>query len=1190
MPIQTCKRYKKSKFQTLRARRKTKSFYLRYISAKPNYSPKPKFFRPDPRHEGRDNVSNGTENLCISKPNDTVPIQLSETFLRDSNKSETTSTERQHNKPISSTESIPESYDTSVSHQSNDGTKSQPNFQKQQSKSIPYTEPNSKTNSTSSKPNDDLKRPSATYFSYANIQGLKPKTVQSKVPTISDLLHEKEQMFFALSETWLRDHKDAEIQIDGYTIFRADRERKRKKHGRDSGGTAIYVRNEIANTFEPTLRYSNGTIEIISIHSKVEKLHISCVYRQPDDSKGQHKSTSKEFSPALHMLHKTLSSYPNHNKIISGDFNLPHIAWPHAKPSSQATADEKKMTKLLTDFMDSHFLNQYISNPTHKDGNTLDLILTNNDQLIHNISSTEPLRSTTHHFFIEVMTTLCSQTQSISNSINYELLPPLKKLNFHSEKTNWNEITKYLQNINWEEEFNNLEVEEIVKKINTISYEATVNHVPLSTSSNPKKVSHIPRDRKNLMRRRGRITKRLTTLTSPSQRDKLRSELIQIEKSLQKSRKASKTYQERKAINAIKKNSKYFFTYAKKYTTTKNNIGPLRNHNKKFIYENKEMAEILAQQYFSVYNKPDSTLPPAHILFPGNETIFNDITLTEEDFTAAISELSATAGTGPDGFPAILLKNCKEEYSKPLTLLWRKCLDEGITPGSLKRPIIIPKFKDGSKADAENYRPIALTSHIIKIFEKVLRSKLVQYLEENHLFNKNQHGFVKGKSCLSQLLAHYDTILSGLEEGAGVDIVYLDFSKAFDKVDFHILLNKIKKLGIGGKIGRWLYSFLTGRTQSVLVNNTLSAPTDVLSGVPQGSVIGPLLFLILIGDIDKDLAHSKARSFADDTRVSKSIKNVMDASKLQTDLLQIYDWAEINKMSFNEKKFDVLRYRNNDPTQDCTSYTTPSGQVIKEKTTVKDLGILMSNNLSFNSQINHVVTSLRNMSGWILRTFETRESLGLLTTWKQLALPIHDYCSQLYNPYRKEDIQQLENIQWSFIRKIKNIKNKTYWEALKSTHLYSLQRRRERYIIIYLYKILEGITPNIAEPGSSTEIRITGTPADRKGRTLHEPAINTKSNAAIQNARYYSINILGPKIWNRLPKQLRDVTNQPTESFKHILDKYLQAIPDHPHLPQNMYECRALSNSLLHMIPLLSGDIRKGTKQANTVGGAMLSP
>merc|ERR1711888_508941 len=261
-------------------------------------------------------------------------------------------------------------------------------------------------------------------------------------------------------------------------------------------------------------------------------------------------------------------------------------------------------------------------------------------------------------------------------------------------------------------------------------------------------------------------------------------------------------------------------------------------------------------------------------------------------------------------------------------LIWRKSLSTGKIPSILKTANIVPIHKGGSKGEAKNYRPVALTSHIVKIFEKVLRNHIVAHLEENGLLNPGQHGFRTGRSCLSQLLAHFETITQILEDGDNVDVIYLDFSKAFDKVDFLVTLRKIKHLGISGNIGKWIYSFLTGRTQCVIVNGMRSDVSEVKSGVPQGSVLGPLLFLILLGDIDKSIASAFVSSFADDTRVGRRIKTPADVQALQEDLNTIYRWSSKNNMKFNSDKFECIRYGKKKELHDNTHYLSDTNTVI----------------------------------------------------------------------------------------------------------------------------------------------------------------------------------------------------------------------------------------------------------------------
>ena len=230
----------------------------------------------------------------------------------------------------------------------------------------------------------------------------------------------------------------------------------------------------------------------------------------------------------------------------------------------------------------------------------------------------------------------------------------------------------------------------------------------------------------------------------------------------------------------------------------------------------------------------------------------------------------------------------------------------------MKNAFIIPIFKSGSRQDPSNYRPVSLTSHLTKTFERILRKCIVAHLEVKNKLNNAQHGFRSKRSCLTQLIQHYDDVLKILENGDNCDSIYLDFSKAFDKVDHGILLHKMKEIGIDGKIALWISNFLQDRKQQVVVNGKQSTPSIVRSGVPQGTVLGPILFLLLINDIDENIDGSSVAIFADDTRVFRAISDTSSVEKLQDDLEVLYNWEKENNMKFNAKKFELIRYGQNE--------------------------------------------------------------------------------------------------------------------------------------------------------------------------------------------------------------------------------------------------------------------------------------
>ena len=988
-----------------------------------------------------------------------------------------------------------------------------------------------------------------------NIRGLAPATVPSKIPYVTNNIYEQDQLFFALTETWLKSHKDAELHIDGYTLFRSDRvRRKRTKRGRLSGGVAAYVHRDFAKHMEVKLQFSNGVVEILGLYSSTENLFLAIVYRQPDDIAGGFRSTATQLKDALDNLQKSINELgdPAPNLLMCGDFNLPDILWNNL---GEPEVNSNELSACMLDFMNSNFLQQHITSPTHKNENTLDLVFTNNANLIHSYECRAPaLASVSDHFVVECQTKLSVSTHLEEEKP--ERVSPLDKLNFFSNDIDWNEVSSAFNSINWNSTLKDLSPEEQLTTVMDEIHKVCEKYIPQRKSQLRSGKPKIPRDRRILMRKRKKINNQLKLKISDQRRLKLNKKLVNIEISLQESFKASKRYGEEKAIEAIKSNPKYFFSYAKKHSKLNSQIGPLLDSSNKYTPSSKNMADILSKQYQTVFSEPAS-----HSEYKDREPTvtcsLSDIQFTEQDIIDAIDELSNNASSGPDGVAAILLKQCKKALCAPLYILWRNCLDLGITPDALKSAHIIPIFKSGHRGVAANYRPIALTSQLIKIFEKIVRNNMVSYFEENKLFNTSQHGFRRGRSCLSQLLTYFENVLTRLEENRCVDVIYLDFSKAFDKVDHLILLEKLRLLGITGKLYNWIRSFLLDRSQSVMVNGFLSDPVHVKSGVPQGSVLGPLLFLVLISDIDEHILHSFLSSFADDTRVGKSVANEEDVDKLQEDLAKIYSWASKNNMKFNEDKFELIQFGLSLLLHEKRTYFGPDGSEIKAKVHVKDLGVYISNTCNFSEHINKVCSKARDMCSWILRTFHSRTPLLMLTLWKSLVQPILDYCSQLWCPTTPGLIKQIEEIQRSFSRKIKASRS-GYWERLKSFQLYSQERRRERYRILYLWKVAEKIVPPISSDSNIVKEH------PRNGRTFNVPLTNNSLPAHTKRARDSSLVVHGSKLFNVLPKCVRNITNCSVLEFKRKLDDYISRIPDHPSVSGST---NANSNSLVAAVP-----------------------
>ena len=488
-------------------------------------------------------------------------------------------------------------------------------------------------------------------------------------------------------------------------------------------------------------------------------------------------------------------------------------------------------------------MEQKVSEAT-RGNNILDLFATNDHELVSRVI-VEQSRLSDHNIII-IKTTIRSSNDA---TIESDTQCVLDNLNFWNDNTDWSSIRLELGKVNWTRLYSNSGASHIYGSLLEILTDTCSKFTP---SRGKKHRGSIPRDRRILMRNRNNARKKRDACVSLPNIDKLDKKIDDIEIKLIESHIAERNLKEKSAIDRIRDNPKFFFKYAREKSTVKSPIGPL-SHNGEIYSNSKQICEILKNHFESVFSLPANEVCIENVLEIIGPRCVEDLNFTVEDVKKNIMEISPKAAAGPDGVPAIVLRNCVEELKTPIYMLWRASLSSGYLPEGLKQSKVIPIHKGGDKCCPENYRPISLTSHISKIFERIIVKNMVAYLNSMQLYDKNQHGFRSGRSCLSQLMEHQQKILSYLEEGCDVDVVYLDFAKAFDKVDYGVLIHKLKLIGIGGKLLQWIYCFLCGRKQRISVERVLSEPAPVLGGVPQGSSLGPFPFLIPIQGVPKGM-------------------------------------------------------------------------------------------------------------------------------------------------------------------------------------------------------------------------------------------------------------------------------------------------------------------------------------------------
>ena len=407
----------------------------------------------------------------------------------------------------------------------------------------------------------------------------------------------------------------------------------------------------------------------------------------------------------------------------------------------------------------------------------------------------------------------------------------------------------------------------------------------------------------------------------------------------------------------------------------------------------------------------------------------------------------------------------------------------------------------------------------------------MNYFEYNSLFSLNQHGFRAGRSTLTQLLQHFDAINEGLVNNIDTDSIYLDYEKAFDKVDHSLLLAKLSRYQLPELFVTWISSFLSNRTQTVVVGGKQSRPQCVISGVPQGSVLGPALFLVFINDIERCLTGSTIGFFAEDTRISSHISSDSDMQILQTDLNSVIQWSEQNNMKLHSKKFELIIHRANPnpiglsselPFQyTVSSYQLPDSSTLFETMDLRDLGIRVSASGSWSKHINKIVDKAKGVSSWVCSVFKSRKKEVMITLYKSIIRSHLEYCCPVWNPQNTADIKKLEDVQKQFTLKIAGLRDLNYYERLSALGLMSLQRRRERYIIIHMWKILYGKAPALS---------ITFRDPSRLGIQAELPPLSHVARRANQSLYDGSFAMTGPALWNALPAHLHTISK--FESFK----------------------------------------------------------
>ena len=467
-----------------------------------------------------------------------------------------------------------------------------------------------------------------------------------------------------------------------------------------------------------------------------------------------------------------------------------------------------------------------------------------------------------------------------------------------------------------------------------------------------------------------------------------------------------------------------------------------------------DKANLLNATFHKVFKNDDGTdLTSDCILSP--QQCLHDFYISEEDVSSAMHNIPDKLSRTPDGIPAYFWKRASAPFFHVIAFLFNLSLSQGVMPFQWKTAIVVPVFKKGSRDIPSNYRPISLTCVLCRVFESIIVSKLLCHLETFNLLSINQFGFLPKRSSSSQLLCVLFKCFYAFDSKNSVDLIYTDVAKAFDSVCHSKLISVLSRYGVKDNVLNWIKCFLTDRSQRVCINNICSASLPVKSGVPQGSILGPLLFVIYINDapsfVSKNNPNCEMFLYADDAKLFSN-----NAFSLQQGLDKFTNWLKLHQLDLAVAKCEHLCISRNH----CSNSYFAGSLNIKTVSVVKDLGVYISDNLKWSYHISHIHRNASLCSYQILRSFSTKNIWILLKAFITYVRPKVEFNTCVWSPYLKKDIVLLESVQRNFTRYAFtrcNIPFKSYNDRLCKLGIKSLEYRRLEFDLILMFKICHNL-------------------------------------------------------------------------------------------------------------------------------------
>ncbi len=924
------------------------------------------------------------------------------------------------------------------------------------------------------------------------------QSAKNKPAEINNLIDSTKPDIIFGTETWLdASIKDQQFFPDGFNIYRTDR----KING---GGVLIAVKDSLITSAVPEL---HTDCEIVWCKLEIvghKTLYLSAYYNPKTSNTIGYVEYGKSIEKACKIKNALV--------ISAGDFNLPGWDWENnnIKPNTQHFMNHDQFGNIL----DDNSLQQLVKIPT-RGTNTLDLIITNQPSSFNRIE-TLPGLSDHDIVFTEVNIQAKKSTQKPRNITLYR-------------KANWDNIQHDLKEILADikiMENNNASVNTMWSKFQTELEASIKRNIPSKTARKKDGFPWISKDIKKLIKKRDRWYKRKKK--SGNNKDKKKFKELK-RKTQQELRKAYWKYIDGIISPSIDNPDqpygcmKKFWTFIKHRKSDGNSIPPLKSDG--ILHpESKDKANILNSQFQQAFSQKEEITRDqfrTRCNMNGQFKEMGNINITENGILKLLKSLNPNKAAGPDNISPRVLKHLATDISPILTIIFRRSYSTGEVPSVWKSANVCPVYKKGKKYDPINYRPISLTCISCKLMEHIITSNIMTHASSQNIMYPLQHGFRKGLSCETQLIEFVDDITRNLDQGKQTDCLIMDFSKAFDKVSHSLLLHKLNHYGISGKTNKWIQSFLENRSQSVVVEGESSSEIPVESGVPQGSVLGPSLFLYYINDMPAGIKGT-VRLFADDTILYVTVATDTDTANLQQDLDKLAHWETTWLMKFHPEKCNVLTIskKRNTIKRDYTLH----GHTLEPVTSAKYLGVTMTSDLKWGEHINNICTKANRTIGFLKRNVNVANKSIKEKAYMSLVRPSLEYACTVWDPYQQNDIHKLDMVQRRAARYVTNKYDRSsVTDIIHQLDWPSLEDRRKVSRLSMMYKIRN----NKVDVDASNKLIPTTRPSRNNNQmSMQIPSCRTTA----RKESFYPRTI---REWNTLPDAT--VSAESVDSFKALV-------------------------------------------------------